>query len=93
MKATSAAFVAIYLASTTVFAQLDRAGNVVDDGGGSASGTSAVFGGIIVGAVIGAVYAISKNSGKSEKVAVDGCAVIGGLIGMIAGPLLALLLK
>lgn len=81
------------LAMSSAHAQLDRAGNVIDDGGSvSGDGVSVVLTGIVVGAVLGMLYAKYQQS-KGRDFATDGGAVIGGLIGMLAWPLLFILFK
>lgn len=74
-------------------AQLDRAGNVIEnDGGGGGAGVEVVLTGIVIGAIIGMVWAKHQQS-KGKKFATDGGAVIGGLIGMFVWPLVSILMK
>ena len=82
--------------SSSVGAQLDRAGNVIgneSDTGGSGEGMLAVLGGIAVGAVVGAIYGFYKNHGNQTKLSINGCMILGGMAGMFASPLLAILFK
>jgi hypothetical protein len=74
-------------------AQLDRAGNAIDDGGSGGAGVVGVLSWGVIGALVGSAYGWFKNSQSEKKIAIDGCAVIGGLIGMFVSPLLAMLLK
>lgn len=74
-------------------AQLDRAGNAIDDGGYGGAGVVGVLSWGVIGALVGSAYGWFKNSQSEKKIAIDGCAVIGGLIGMFVSPLLAMLLK
>ena len=90
--------IALFLAavSSSVGAQLDRAGNVIgneSDMGGSGEGMLAVLGGRVVGAAVGAIYGFYKNHGNQEKLSINGCMVLGGMAGMFATPLLAILVK
>lgn len=90
--------IALFLAavSSSVWAQLDRAGNVIgneSDTGGSGEGMLAVLGGIVVGAAVGAIYGFYKNSDNQEKISISGCMILGGMAGMFASPLLAILFK
>ena len=85
--------VALMLLESSAYAQLDRAGNVMnDDGGGSGSGVGVILSGIVIGAIIGMAWAKYQQS-QGKKFATDGGAVIGGLIGMVAWPLISILLK
>jgi len=84
----------LMLASTSAFAQLDRAGNVIEsDGyGGGGNAVEGVLTGIFIGACIGMLYAKHQQH-QGKEFATDGGAVIGGLIGMIAWPILNIFLK
>ena len=81
----------VFLASN-VCAQIDRSGNVLDDGGGSGDGIKAVLIGIAIGSIIGMVWAKYKQS-EGKDFATGGGAVIGGLVGMFAWPLISILAK
>ena len=73
------------------YAQLDRAGNVIEsDGGGSGLGTA--LAGVAMGAIIGMSWAKYKQS-QGKEFATDGGAIIGGLIGLLAWPLISILTK
>ena len=79
------------LASPSAFAQLDRAGNVLnDDGYVSNSTISLVFWCTVIGCVGGALYAKFKQS-KGEDFAVDGGVIIGGFFGFIVLPFIYVL--
>ena len=81
------------LVALDAHAQIDRAGNVLhEDGGGSGDGIIAVGLGIVIGAVIGAMYAKHKQS-QGNEFATGGGAVIGGLIGMFLLPLLMIVFR
>ncbi len=87
---------ALMLVAASARAQLDRGGNVIDDdgggGGGGGSGFGVVLGGMAIGATIGIAWAKYQQS-QGKEFAADGGAIIGGLIGMLAGPLLFILFK
>ncbi len=90
MKAI-AAWLAI--AASSVHANISRTGNVIyDDSPGGSEGFGTVIGGIVAGAIAGAIYAKYQQS-KGQEFATDGGAIIGGLIGMFASPLLMLFLR
>ena len=80
------------LSISSVYAQLDRAGNVIEDGSGSGGGMAVVLSGVAIGAVIGMAWAKYQQS-KGKKFSTDGGAIIGGLIGMFAWPLISILSK
>jgi hypothetical protein len=84
--------VAWALSVLSAYAQLDRAGNVLDDGGGSGDGIRVVLIGIAIGSIIGMVWAKYQQS-KGKDFATGGGAVIGGLIGMFAWPVISILAK
>ena len=74
-------------------AQIDRAGNVMDDRGSSGEGIVHLISGGVIGALVGSAYGWHKNSQAEKKIAIDGCAITGGLIGIFVSPLLPMLLK
>ena len=78
--------------NTVASAQIDRAGNVISEGSPGGAGIGGVITGIAIGALIGAACGWVINSQNEKKIAIDGCAVVGGLIGMLASPLLAMFL-
>jgi hypothetical protein len=47
----------------------------------------------VIGALVGIAYSWFKSSQSEKKIAINGCAVIGELIGMFVNPPLAMLLK
>lgn len=79
----------VSLLAENVYAQLDRAGNVIDDGGGGPIGP--LFAGVAVGSAIGAGIGAIVNSKNEKKISVGGCMVAGGMIGMFVSPLFAII--
>lgn len=88
---------ALILAACTAnksFAQLDRAGNVTDDGAPPGGGNfmGQLFVGAVVGAILGAAFAKYRDS-PEKPFATDGGAIIGGFIGGVAWPFLSIVFK
>ena len=81
---------AFLLFTSAAMAQLDRTGNVSDDGAPPGGAIGQVFIGAIVGAVLGAAYAKYKDS-PEKPFATDGGAVIGGIVGAFVWPFLLIL--
>ncbi len=79
-----------------VLAVADRYGvqEAMEDGGvppGGGAGMEYMLGGIAAGAVIGYVYSLHYNSRHKQRIAADGCMIIGGLLGMFVLPFLFIL--
>lgn len=69
-----------------VLAVADRYGiqEAMEDGGvppGGGAGMKLVLSGVAAGALIGYVYSLYYNSRHKQKIAADGCMIIGGLLG------------
>jgi len=62
--------------------------HIYDDGAVSSSAFYSVIFSGLAGAAIGVAWAAIKNSSGDNKLAHDGAAIIGGLLGMLIGPLL-----
>jgi hypothetical protein len=69
-------------------ATADRYGiqEAIDDGPGSGSGLKYLLIGGAIGAGIGYAYSLYYNEGRSEKIATDGCVILGGLLGTFVLP-------
>lgn len=57
------------------------------------AGMKAVLGGIAAGALIGYAYSLYHNIKHAQKVAADGCIIIGGMLGMFVLPFIFILLS
>ena len=76
------------------YAQLDRAGNAIEseDTGSSGGALGVVVSGVAIGAIIGMAWAKYQQS-QGKAFATDGGAIVGGLIGLLAWPLISILTK
>jgi hypothetical protein len=71
-----------------VLAFADRYGiqEAMEDGGSSGNGIKYLLGGAVVGAGIGYAYSLYHNSSHEQKIAADGCVIVGGLLGAFVLP-------
>ena len=58
----------------------------MEDGPGSGDGLKYLLGGAAVGAGIGYAYSIYYNGSHEQKIAADGCIIVGGLLGAFVLP-------
>lgn len=85
MKKISTAFL-VLLFATNAYAQLDRAGNVIDDGGGSSgfSLNGVVF--LVLGALAGLVFNLVRPELDAKFCVIAG-AILGGVVQIFIGVL------
>ena len=71
-----------------LLAAADRFGiqEALEGGGGGGDGMKYFFGGAVFGASIGYVYSLYYNSSHDQKIAADGCIIVGGLLGAFVLP-------
>lgn len=88
-----AALACLLFTTAQVHAGFGGMGNVGDDGGSGP--IMPLLLSIAAGAALGALYGAIQNDRRptEKRMALDGCAIIGGLIGMFSGPILIMLAK